>query len=231
MVQDSASVKGNNLDLIVQNVSAFLKAQLVGMNDHQTIILLMLGYLLAPMFLILPLMTSSIIGADSFAGEKERKTMEALLYTPATERELFFGKMLAAFVPAMLLTVGTFIVYTLILDVVGGPVMGSIWFPTAPWWPLILWVTPAVAIAGNLAAVVISARVNTFMAAYQASSSLVLPLVILVAGQMGGLLFLGVEVMLVFGFIVWLVDVLLFWLALRLFSRARLMGAAAQNQA
>ena len=51
-----------------------------------------LGYMLAPMFLILPLMYSTTIAAESFAGERERKTMEALLYTPATDAELFLVK-------------------------------------------------------------------------------------------------------------------------------------------
>jgi ABC-type Na+ efflux pump permease subunit len=41
-------------------------------------------------------MVSSVLAADSFAGEKERKTLEALLYTPTTDRELFTAKLLEA---------------------------------------------------------------------------------------------------------------------------------------
>lgn len=230
LVPDSSPTSTGDIEVLMANLPPTLREQLAQFDHQQSITVLMLGYLFAPMFLMMPLLTSSIIGADSFAGEKERKTMEALLYSPATERELFFGKMLAAFIPALVITWGSFAVYGIILNVGVKGITGGLWFPTAPWWPLIFWVTPAIAVAGNLAAVVISARVNTFMSAYQASSSLVLPLVILMVGQIGGLLFLGVEVMLVLGFIVWLVDLGLLWISLKLFSRARLMGAAAQNQ-
>ena len=40
------------------------------------------GYLLAPLFLIVPLMVSAVLAADAFAGEKERKTLERLLHLP-----------------------------------------------------------------------------------------------------------------------------------------------------
>ena len=40
------------------------------------------GYLLAPLFLIVPLMVSAVLAADAFAGEKERRTMESLLHLP-----------------------------------------------------------------------------------------------------------------------------------------------------
>ena len=42
---------------------------------HQIFPFIFLGYLFAPMFLIMPLMLSSIIAAESFAGERERKTL------------------------------------------------------------------------------------------------------------------------------------------------------------
>ncbi|MCL4560205.1 MAG: ABC transporter permease subunit [Chloroflexi bacterium] len=48
-------------------------------------------------------MLSTIIGAVSFVGEKERKTLEALIYTPARDSELFLGKVLAGVVPSVAL--------------------------------------------------------------------------------------------------------------------------------
>jgi ABC-2 type transport system permease protein len=78
---------------------AFMLQQVQGLNASQSTIVLMLGYLFAPFFLIIPLMFSTVIAAESFAGERERKTIEALLYTPATDTELFLGKITAAGVP------------------------------------------------------------------------------------------------------------------------------------
>ena len=53
-------------------------------------------YLLSPMLPIVPLMTASVIAADAIAGERERKTLEGLLLTPLTDRELLAAKLLGA---------------------------------------------------------------------------------------------------------------------------------------
>ena len=47
-----------------------------------SVMIAMLVYLFAPMYLIVPMMVSAVIAADSFVGERERKTLEALLHTP-----------------------------------------------------------------------------------------------------------------------------------------------------
>ena len=63
-------------------------------------------------------MASSVLGSDSFAGEKERKTIEALLATPISDSELLLGKILVSFIPAMLVTFMSFGVYALVVDVI-----------------------------------------------------------------------------------------------------------------
>ncbi len=216
--------KGQDIDDLLRSLPPVVQAQIAGMNEHQTMIYFLLALTFAPLFLILPIMTASIIGADSFAGEKERKTVEALLYTPSTDRELFLGKMLASVLPALAVTWLAFVVYTLVLNLAGAPIMGRIWFPTPSWWPLILWVAPAVAVLGMLGAVLISARVSTFMEAYQSTGLLVLPIIVLVVGQGSGVVYLGIELTLAVGAVIWLIDAVLLVASLRLFSRAALFG-------
>jgi len=216
--------RGQDMDELLASLPPVVQEQIGGMNDHQALIFFLLAFTFAPMFLILPIMTASIIGSDSFVGEKERKTMESLLYTPATDRDLFLGKMVAAVIPAVGVSWATFAVYALILNGLGGPVMGRVWFPTPTWWPLILWVTPAVAVMGMLGAVLISARVSTFMEAYQATGLLVLPVILLLVAQVGGVVYLDVGTTLLVGLVIWLVDAALLWGSLRLFNRAMLVG-------
>ncbi|NLW60749.1 MAG: ABC transporter permease subunit, partial [Firmicutes bacterium] len=67
---------------------------------QQQIVYFTVNYLFAPFFLLIPLMTASVIGANSFAGEKERKTLETLLFAPLDLNTLFWAKILAAFLPA-----------------------------------------------------------------------------------------------------------------------------------
>ena len=91
----------SDLDGMLEQMPAGLQQTLAGYDPLQQTTVLALVYLLAPMYLILPLMVAATIAADSFAGEKERKTLEALLYTPATDWELFAGKVLSALLAAV----------------------------------------------------------------------------------------------------------------------------------
>ena len=213
-----------DLQGFLTNMPPAMKAQFEGLNPHQMAIVMVLGYMLAPMLLIIPVMVASVVGTDSFVGEKERRTIEPLLYTPASERELFAGKMLAALLPALGLTWLSFLMYAFVLNVIGGSVMGRFWFPTPVWLPLMLWVAPAIAMMGMTAAVIISARTNTFMEAYQTTGMLVLPIILLVIGQATGVVYLDIPIALIVGAVIWVVDAALLWFALKIFSRARLMA-------
>jgi hypothetical protein len=113
-------------------------------------------------------------------------------------------------------------VYALVLNLLGGPIMGRAWFPTPTWWPLMLWVTPAVSALGMIAAVLISSRVRTFMEAYQTTGMLVLPVALLMIGQLAGVVYLDAGTTFIVGTVVWLIDAGLIGLALRGFSRAAL---------
>lgn len=206
------------------HLPANVARELAGLGERQTMVTLMLGYMMAPMFLILPIMLATIVGADSFAGEKERKTLETLLYTPASDLELFLGKTLAAVVPAVLLAWGSFAVFALVANAAGWGVMGRVWFPTVQWWPLMLWVTPAIAVMGMAVTVLVSAKVGTFMEANQAAGSLVLLVIGLLVGQATGVLYLGSWVAIALGAVFWLVDAGLVVLAMRAFSRSELLS-------
>ncbi len=219
----SGSMSGD-LDLLMSAFPPALRAEISGLAPNQLIVVLVLGYMFAPLFLIMPLMIASIIGADSIVGEKERKTLEALLYTPATDRELYLAKVLSAFLPALVIAWVSFAVYTVIVNVAGLPIMGHVWFPLPHWWALILWVAPAVAALGMLVIVMVSSRVSTFMAAQQASGLLVLPIVLLVIGQVSGVVYFGVELVLLLGVVIWVIDAILLWLGVRQFSRSALMA-------
>ncbi len=223
-VNMSSFSNDSDFQLILKTLPPNLQTEIGGMSPDQMMIVLILGYLFAPMFLIMPLMIASIIGADSIVGEKERKTLEALIYTPATDMELYLAKVLSAFLPALLIAWVSFVVYTIIINVAGMPIMGRVWFPLPHWWALILWVAPGVSALGMLVIVMVSSRVSTFMAAQQTSGLLVLPIVLLVVGQASGVMYFGTELVLLLGAIVWVIDAVLLWLGVKQFSRSALMA-------
>ncbi len=190
----------------------------------ESMIVVMLGIMFAPMFLIMPLMFASTIAAESFAGERERKTIEALLYTPASDADLFVGKLTAAAVPSIGITWVSFLVYTLILNLMPYATFQRLWFPLPTWWPLIFWITPALAILSIAVTVLISARVQNFQGTYQLSSSLVILVVALFAGQLSGFLYLSVGIELLIGALFWAAAFFLVYLSVQTFNRASLIS-------
>ena len=79
----------------IEPLLAMIPAGLIPVADYTSPealwIILTSCYMFAPFFLIIPLMVSSILAADSIVGEKERNTLEGLLYTPLTDQELYIA--------------------------------------------------------------------------------------------------------------------------------------------
>lgn len=213
-----------DLESMFAAMPASITEQLEGLDARQLFLVLMLVYLFAPMYLIVPLMVSSVFAADSFAGEKERKTLEALLHSPLTDSELIIGKMLGAWLPAVAVSVGSFILYTLVANGAGWPVMGRIFFPNLMWIILVFWVAPAAAAVGLSASVLVSSKVKTFQEAYQLSGLVVLPMIILMLGQISGALFLSPLVTAIIGVVLWLVAAALIWFSIQVLQRTELIA-------
>ncbi|MCS6828898.1 MAG: ABC transporter permease subunit, partial [Caldilinea sp.] len=202
-----ASIKTPGFELggmgqFLDPMPAGLKAQFANYTPEQQMIAYALLYLFAPLFLVMPLMVSTVIAADSFAGEKERKTLEALLYTPTTDLELFIGKLLSAWLPAVAVSLLSFVLYGVTANLVAWPIMQRIFFPNAMWLVLVFWVTPAAAAVGMGATMLVSSRVNSFQEAYQISGVAVVPIVLLVIVQALGVIYLSVTLTMFLGLVI-----------------------------
>ncbi len=189
---------------------------------NQKFAYLLINYLFAPFFLIIPLMTASVISADSFAGEKERGTLEGLLLAPVDLLSLLTGKALAAFLPAMAVSLLSFVLYGLTANLAGWGLFGRIFFPELNWLPLILLVIPGLALVAILFTVFISARVASFQAAYQLGALAILPALVLLFGQISGVLLLDFWVLTIIGAVLLAFDVALLRLFLEGLDRGRL---------
>jgi ABC-2 type transport system permease protein len=206
----------------LENMPAGLREAVAGYDEVQTMVILWLVYLFAPMYLILPLMVSSVIAADSFAGEKERKTLEALLYTPTSDRELLVAKMLSATVPAVAIAWAGFLLYSVTANLAGWSTMGRVFFPNLMWVFLALWVAPAVAGLGLGITVLVSAKAETFQEAYQLGGVVVLPILLLLVGQLTGVIYFSSWMVLALGLFFWVIDAALLYVAARRFRRSEL---------
>ena len=165
---------------------------------------MVLEYLTVPLYLMVPLVVATVIAADSFAGERERRTLEALLHSATSDRELFLGKLLAAYLPAVASSWAAFAVYSVVANLLGASSAGGIFFPTATWLVIAVWVAPAVALLNIGLMVGISSRVRSLQAAHQIGSLLILPFILIVVAQITGLMLLDLWTLLVFGGLLWL---------------------------
>ena len=213
----------SQINHLLSGMPAAMQAQLAGHKPEEMLTIFMLVYGLAPMFLIMPLMAASVLAADSFAGEKERKTLEALLYSPTTDRELFAAKLLGPWAASVVIAWLSFLLYAVMSDLAGWSGMHLLLFPNPMWTALVLWVVPAVAGLGLVVMVFASARAQGFQDAYQTGGMIVLPILALMAGQITGVLYFTVGMVFVLGLVIWLLNVVLLWLASRNFHREQLM--------
>jgi ABC-type transport system involved in multi-copper enzyme maturation permease subunit len=207
---------------LLDTVPHQLAAPILKLPQREQLLVLVNGYLLAPLCLIVPLMVSAVVGADAFAGEKERKTLESLLHLPLADRELFVAKLLSAFIPAITISWLGFLAYAITSNAVGWSVLHRIFVPTTQLLAVILWVAPAVAAFGLAVMVRVSARARTTQEANQLGAAVVLPLIFLAVGQATVLLVVTLVATFVLGALLWAGAGLLVWRGARHFTRDQL---------
>jgi ABC-2 type transport system permease protein len=206
------------------DVPGDLARPILDLPVEEQLIVLVNGYLLAPLFLIVPLMVSAVLAADAFAGEKERRTLESLLHSPVSDRDLFLAKFLSAFLPAVAVSWFGFLAFGVVANGVAWPVMHRVFVPTQLWGVMILWVAPAVATLGLAIMVRVSARTHTAQEANQLGGAVILPLIFLAVGQSTGLLLVTLPIAVGIGAVVWVLALLLLRGGIRRFTRDALVA-------
>lgn len=209
---------------LLAQLPADARAGFDGRPPAQVWMLLVHTQLWPPLFLLVPFIVANVIAADSFAGERERHTLESLLYAPPTDAELFTGKLLAAGLPGVLASLLGFLLYLAVVTVIGHATAG--WAPPfgAASLVLVLWVGPAFAALGLAGMVLVSLRVARTQDAVQLGGLLVLPIVGLVVGAVKGAVVLRPGVLALVGAGAWAVAAALLFAGVRGFRRARLVS-------
>ncbi|MGC8478386.1 MAG: ABC transporter permease subunit [Candidatus Micrarchaeia archaeon] len=175
-------------------------------------------YVLGPIFLTMPILTASVIAADSFVGEKERKTAEALFSTPVKNSELLFGKMFASLVPTILLTLGVFTIYGAITDMLSYSSFGVYILPTVPWLLLLL-ISPFLAIVTIGIVIIVSSHVKGTKEAQQISTLLVLPVLILPFASITGFALLTTSMLLYITLLLAAIGAAVIYISIRTFNK------------
>jgi len=207
-----------NLDKIQIMLSNMPRAYLEGLSgytDVQKVAILPIKIIGLPFFLLIPLLMSGIITSDSFAGERERNTLETLLVTPIRDWELLLGKILTPFVPALLVTWVSFGLLTRGISNLINPHFLSPIFPDTIWIVSVAVVVPLFLAGTVLAEILISARASSVKAASALNMLLSFPVLgVMLMQSTGFVLFSARTLPWMLVFLVTL-DVVLFMVGLR----------------
>ena len=177
-------------------------------SPEQTLMDLVFNYILPVFFLMIPIMASSIMAASSFVGEKEKHTLETLLYAPLTLNQIFRSKVMASFLLSMLVSLLSFVSMILVVETEAFFLMGVLLIPKLNWLIILLLLSPGVSMIAVTLIVRVSAKAQSMEESQQSAVFLILPLVLLIAGQFSGVMLLSplllLALSLVCGVIAWL---------------------------
>ncbi|MBM7869170.1 ABC-type Na+ efflux pump permease subunit [Clostridium pascui] len=198
----NGSIPINGLD----NIMRKLPIEYSNLSVPQLVLKISINYFFPSLFLMIPIMASNIIGTSSFVGEREHRTMETLLYTPISIESIFISKVMGVFILSYVITLISFILFGVVINIGGMVYLNEIIFPNSKWLILILYVVPALTILGLSFTVLVSAKSKTFQEAQQQSGLIVIPIILLVVGQTTGIFLLTNTLLIIIATVILIID-------------------------
>jgi len=170
------------------------------------------------LFLIAPIVGAVSLAAFSVVGEKQGRTLEPLLTTPVTTPELLVAKAVASFLPSLTVEALGIVAYFGLIAMLGEPgVLRSLF--TVRTAILLGVLGPFASLTAMQATIAVSSRVNDPRSAQQVSVLIVMPLVLMLVGQIGGAFFLTATSLLLLSVAVAAAWALLVMFSVALFER------------
>ena len=175
------------------------------------------------LFMIIPVAVPGAIAGYSVVGEKTTRSLEPLLATPITTVEFLIGKCLAAVIPAILATFGAFGIFALGAAIIlANPALISVILDFR-WLLAVFAVGPLLAFLAVTFALMVSSRVNDPRVAEQISMIIIVPVLGGFFGQISGLFILNKEIITVTALVMLVLDVIMFYLATKVFQRESIL--------
>jgi len=174
------------------------------------------------LFLVAPIVGAVSLAAYSVVGEKQGRTLEPLLATPLTTAELLVAKVVASFLPAIAIEAVGILAYVVLVFLLASPGVPGVLMNTRSI-VLVGIVGPLAALAALQMTIAVSSRVNDARSAQQIAVLLVVPLVVMLIGQVAGALVITVPILLMVAVVLAIIWVLLILLSMALFERETIL--------
>ncbi len=162
---------------------------------------LLFNYILPVFFLIIPIMASSVMAASSFVGEKEKHTLETLLYCPLSLQQIFRAKVLASFFLSMGVSLLSFLCMLVVVEGESFLITHSLVLPKINWLLILLLVSPALSLIAITLTVRVSAKAQSVEDAQQGAVFLLMPVLLMIIGQFTGVLLVSGWLLLAIGLV------------------------------
>lgn len=175
------------------------------------------------LFQIIPLVVPITIASYSIVGEKQSRSLEALLATPIRTWELLLGKSLAAAIPGVLAAWYSYLIFALAAR---AAVSDSVFLDVvlSPTWLLsMLVLAPLFTLLAVSLGLLISSKVKDQQSAQQLGSLVILPLVAALVGQITGAVEVNVSLVLSTALGMLLLDAFLLVFTVQLFGRENIL--------
>jgi ABC-2 type transport system permease protein len=210
-------------NLTVDSGNVLSGSQYISGNSELERIKTLMFNLLLILLIMTPVTIPTVTASYSFVGEKVNKSLEPLLATPISDMELLIGKSGSIFAVSMGATWISFVISTIMVDLLTGPILGYYPLPNAYWITGVLLLAPAMCMMSILTNVIISSRVNDVRVSQQIGGVLVLPVLLFMFLSIAGVLSTGALPMLLFSIAVLAADGGILMLALRVFNREEIL--------
>lgn len=210
LVPDAASDLEKLLDMLPLQQSSG--------SVEQSILWLLLNKIMPVFFLMIPVMSSSVMAASSFVGEKEKRTLETLLYSPLTLKQIFQSKILAGFSISMIASFISFAAMVVVMEAEALLLTGSAIPPDPSWLIVMLLIGPAISLVAISITVRGSAKAQTIEEAQQRAVFLVFPILALIIGQFTGVIMVSAWILLALSLVLALLAAILMKGSVRKFT-------------
>lgn len=163
------------------------------------------------------------IASYSLVGEKVQKSIEPLLATPTTEREILLGKSIAAFLPPIAAISMGAVIFMALIDSITYSTSGYFYFPNWNMGVIMFLLAPLGSILSIEFNILISSRVSDVRAAQQLGGIVALPFVGLYVLAEASILSLESSNLLIISASLVAIDVILFYISEAVFRREKIL--------
>lgn len=175
------------------------------------------------LFQLIPLVVPITIASYSIVGEKQSRSLEALLATPIRTWELLLGKALAAAIPGVLAAWYSYLIFVFVARLTVSDVI-LLDVVLSPSWLLSMAVlAPLFTLLAVSLGIMISSKVRDTQSAQQLGSLIILPVVGALVGQLTGAIQINVGLVASTAIGLVVVDVLVLAFTVQLFGRENIL--------